>query len=47
MDDSAIMCDEIVDADAEAKSNDEAKSSNEETVTTPRNINEKNIACKI
>ena len=33
MDDSAIMCDEIIDADAEAKSNDEAKSSNKETVT--------------
>ena len=31
MDDSAIICDEVIDpdADAEAKSNDEAKSNNE------------------
>ena len=39
MDDSAIMCDEII--DAEAKSNDE------ETKTIPTNFNEKNISCKI
>ena len=39
MDDSAIMCDEII--DAEAKSNDE------ETKTMPTNFNEKNISCKI
>ena len=34
MDDSAITCDEIIDADAEAKSNDE------ETKTFPPNFNE-------
>ena len=39
MDDSAIMCDEII--DAEAKSNDE------ETKTIPTNFNEKNKSCKI
>ena len=30
MDDSAIKCDEIIDADVEAKSNDEVKSKDEE-----------------
>ena len=45
MDDSAIMCDEII--DAEAKSNDKAKSNDEETRTIPTNFNEKNIICKI
>ena len=40
MDDSAIMCDEIIDAgmDAETKSNDEAKSNDKETKT---NFNKK------
>ena len=38
MDHSAIMCDEIV--DAEAKLNDE------ETKTVPRNFNEKSAICK-
>ena len=39
MNDLAITCDEI--KDAEVKSNDE------ETKTIPRNFNEKNITCKI
>ena len=49
MDDSTITCDEITDADtnAKAKSNCTVKSSNEETETIPTNINEKNITCKI
>ena len=33
IDDSAIMCDEIIKVDTEAKSNDIAKSKNEETRT--------------
>ena len=37
MDDSAIICDEIIDAD------DEAKSNNEETKT---NFNKKKVTCK-
>ena len=41
MDDSAITCDEIIDMDVEAKSNDEAKPNNEKT-----NFNEKKAACK-
>ena len=40
MDDSAIICDEIIEADAEAKYNDE------ETKTVPANFNEKNAICK-
>ena len=43
MDDSLIMCDEIIDANAEAKPNDESKSNNEETKT---NFNEKKATCK-
>ena len=39
MDDSAIMCDEII--DAEAKSNDE------ETKAIAINFSEKNVTCKI
>ena len=35
--DSAITCDKIRDADAEAKSNDEAKSNNKETKAIPKN----------
>ena len=38
MGDSAIMCDEIIDAGTKTKSNDKAKSKNEETKT---NFNEK------
>ena len=40
MDDSAIMCDEVIGADRETKSNDE------ETKTVPTNLNEKNRTCK-
>ena len=47
MDDSAIMCDEIIDVDAEAKSCNEAKSRDEETKAISTNSNEKNITCKI
>ena len=50
MDDSAIMCDEVIesydeDTDAEAKSNNEAKLY-DETKTSPTNFNEKKAACK-
>ena len=38
MDDSAIICDEVTDADAEAKLNDETK-------TIPTNFNEKKTTC--
>ena len=41
MDDSAIICDEVRDADAEAESNDE------ETKTVPINFDEKKSTCKI
>ena len=47
MDDSAITCDEIKDADAEAMSYDKAMSNDEGTKTIPTNFNEKNITCKI
>ena len=47
MGDSVIMCDEVIEADAESKSNNDAKSSNKETKTIPRNFNEKNVICKI
>ena len=42
MDDSAITCDEVIDADADAEAmlNDEAKSNNEE------NFNQKKATCK-
>ena len=40
MDDSAIMCDEAIDADAGTESNDE------ETKTFPTNFNEKKLAAK-
>ena len=40
MDDLAITCDEIIDADLEAKSD------NEETRTIPTNFNEKKATCK-
>ena len=43
MNDSAIVCDEIIDADAEAKLNDEANSNDEETKT---NFNEKKATIK-
>ena len=42
-----ITCNEIIDADVETKSNDQAKSNKEETETITTNINEKNITCKI
>ena len=50
MDDSAIMCDEVIesydeDTDAEAKSNNEAKLY-DETKASPTNFNEKKAACK-
>ena len=41
MDDSAITCDEIIDADAGAKSNNEAKSNNKEKKPFPTNFNKK------
>ena len=41
MDNSAIICDKII--EAEAKSYDEAKSNDEETKASPTNFNEKNI----
>ena len=41
MDDSAIMCDETIDEDAEAKSNDKAKSNDEERKIFPTSFNEK------
>ena len=44
MDNSAIICDKII--EAEAKSYDEAKSNNEETKASPTNFNEKNITYK-
>ena len=49
MDNSAIICDEVIDADVyvEAKSYDKAKSNDEETKTAPTNFNEKNITYKI
>ena len=37
IDNSVITCDEIKDADAEAKLNDEAKSNDKETKTVPKN----------
>ena len=56
MNDSAIICDKIIDADtdvdAEAKSNDkgkwtdEAKVNNQETKIIPTNFNEKKATCK-
>ena len=46
MDDSAIACDEIIDADAEARSKDEAKSNDEETKTFPTKFNEKIVTYK-
>ena len=44
MDNSAIICDKIT--EAEAKSYDEAKSNDEETKASPKNFNEKNITYK-
>ena len=40
------MCVEVIDADAEAMSNNEDKSNDKETKTVPTNFNEKNITCK-
>ena len=47
MNDSAITCDQIIDAGVEANSNDKAKLNNKETKSIPRNFNQKNITCKI
>ena len=44
MDNSAIICDKII--EAEAKSYDEAKSNDKETKASPTNFNEKNITYK-
>ena len=48
MDDSAIICDEVIDADADAKSHDEAKSN--DAKLSPKddatNFNEKKATCK-
>ena len=44
MDNSAIICDKIT--EAEAKPYDEAKSNDEETKACPKNFNEKNITYK-
>ena len=41
MDDSVIRCDEIIDADAESKSHDKAKSCGEETKAISTKFNEK------
>ena len=41
VDDSAIKCDEIIDADAEARLYNEAKPNDEEAKTFPTNFNEK------
>ena len=43
MDDSAITCDEIIDADAEVKTNDKAKLNNDKTKTFSTTFNEQNI----
>ena len=42
MDDSAIICDEVIDADADTV----AKSNNDERKTIPTNFNEKKETCK-
>ena len=41
MDDSAFICDEVIDADAKLNPKDDI-----ETKTIPRNFNEKNVTCK-
>ena len=46
MDDSAIICDEVIDANTKATLNDKSKSNNEETKTIPTNFNEKKAICK-
>ena len=46
MDNSVVICDEVIDADTEAKLNDKTQSNNEETKTVPTNFNEINITCK-
>ena len=48
MDDSAIICDEVIDADADtqAKLQDKAKSKGKETKIVWANFNEKNITYK-
>ena len=44
---TVIMCDKIIHAHVEAKSNDKAKSNNKKTETVLTNFNKKNITCKI
>ena len=46
MDDSAIVCDEVIDADAEAESNNETNSYDKETETVTTYFNEKKATCK-
>ena len=41
MGNSAIICDEVIHADAEAKLNDVVKSNDEESKIVPTNFNEK------
>ena len=46
IDDSAITCDEIIDADAEVNSNNKTKSNGEQTKTFPKCFNEKKKSYK-
>ena len=49
MDDSAIICDEVIDTDAKVSKKDAKVSPNDddgETKTIPTNFNEKKVACK-
>ena len=46
MGDSAIICDKVIDAEAEAKLNNKAKTKEEETKTILTNFNEKKATCK-
>ena len=46
MDDSAIICDKVIDAEAEAKLNNKAKTNEEETKNILTNFNEKKATCK-
>ena len=46
MDDSAIICDKVIDANTKAKLNDKAKSNDEETKTVPTHFHEKKATCK-
>ena len=46
LDDSAIICDKVIDVEADGKSDDTGKSYDEETERVPTNFNEKKAACK-